>query len=80
MDELKRISGSYGSLFNRRAVKIRTLGLKDKKLSEKDYRRLILQEDTFLKRPVALIGNQIFIGSEKKNLEALKKALTLPHT
>ena len=49
-------------------------------MSEKDYRRLILQEDTFLKRPVALIGNQIFIGSEKKNLEALKKALTLPHT
>lgn len=75
LDEMKKRAGSYESLFSRRALKYKALGLKDKKLSEKDYRQYILDEYTFLKRPVVLIGEAIFIGSEKKNVEALKKAL-----
>lgn len=76
LDEMKTLSGSYESLFSRRAIKYRELGLKDQSLTEKDYRRLILEEYTFLKRPVVILNNKIFIGSEKKNVEALKKALT----
>ena len=76
LDEMKALSGSYESLFSRRAIKYRELGLKDQTLSEKDYRRLILEEYTFLKRPVVILNNKIFIGSEKKNVEALKKALS----
>ncbi|MET0636313.1 MAG: ArsC/Spx/MgsR family protein [Chitinophagaceae bacterium] len=75
LDGMKQLSGSYESLFSRRALKYKELGLKDRQLTEKDYRTFILQEDTFLKRPVIILGKQIFIGSEKKNLEALKKAL-----
>lgn len=75
IDEMKSLSGSYEALFSRRALKYKELGLKEKKLAEKDYRRYILEHDTFLKRPVVIINNQIFIGSEKKNIEALKKAL-----
>ena len=75
LDEMKRLAGNYESLFSRRAIKYKERGLKDKKLSEKDYRDLILEEYTFLKRPVTLFGNSIFIGSEKKSVEALKKAL-----
>ncbi|RYY56003.1 MAG: arsenate reductase [Chitinophagaceae bacterium] len=75
LDEMKKLSGSYESLFSRRALKYKELGLKDKTLGEKDYRDLILQEDTFLKRPVIINGKEIFIGSEKKNLEALKGSL-----
>jgi arsenate reductase len=75
IDEMKKQAGSYESLFSRRAMKYKELGLKDKKLDEKDYRRFILEEYTFLKRPVVIIDNQIFIGSEKKNIEALKNAL-----
>jgi arsenate reductase len=44
-------------------------------LGEKDYRKYILEEYTFLKRPVIIHGNEIFAGSEKKTLEALKKAV-----
>ena len=51
------------------------LGLKDKKLEEKDYRNFILEEYTFLKRPVTIINDKIFIGSEKKTVEALKEAV-----
>ena len=72
LDELKKMAGSYEALFSRRALKYKALGLKDKKLTEIDYRKLILQEYTFLKRPVVVNGKKIFIGSEKKTKEALK--------
>src|ERR1700753_2987500 len=72
LDELKEKAGSYEALFSRRAIKYKELGLKDKSLTEADYRRLILEEYTFLKRPVTLDGKQIIIGSGKKAVEALK--------
>jgi arsenate reductase len=75
LDEMKNLAGSYEDLFSRRALKYKELGLKDKQLTEKDYRNFILEEYTFLKRPVVIIDNKIFIGSEKKNVEALKKAV-----
>jgi arsenate reductase len=73
IDHMRSLAGSYESLFSRRAIKYREKGLKDKELSEKDYRKLILDEYTFLKRPVVILGDKIFIGSEKKNVEALRK-------
>jgi arsenate reductase (glutaredoxin) len=75
LDEMKKMAGSYEKLFSRRALKYKEFGLKDKKLEEKDYRQYILDEYTFLKRPVVIIDDEIFIGSEKKNVEALKKAV-----
>jgi len=75
LDEMKKMAGSYEALFSRRALKYKELGLKDKKLDEKDYRNLILDEYTFLKRPVVIINDKIFVGSEKKTVEALKKEL-----
>lgn len=75
LDEMKKMTGSYESLFSRRAMKYKELGLKDKKLEEKDYRKYILDEYTFLKRPVVIINDKIFTGSEKKTVEALKNAV-----
>jgi arsenate reductase (glutaredoxin) len=76
LDELKEKAGSYEALFSRRAIKYKEMGLKDKPLTEKDYRRLILEEYTFLKRPVALTGGKIFVGSDAKTVEGLKTAIT----
>lgn len=75
LDEMKKMAGSYEALFSRRALKYKELGLKDKLLSEKDYRKLILDEYTFLNRPVIIINDAIFIGNDKKTKEALKKAV-----
>lgn len=75
LDEMKKLAGSYEALFSRRALKYKKLGLKDRKLEEKDYRQFILEEYTFLKRPVVILDNKLFIGSEKKTREALKNAL-----
>ncbi|GGB11217.1 arsenate reductase family protein [Puia dinghuensis] len=71
LDELKEKVGSYEALFSRRALKYKELGLKDQVLTEADYRRLILEEYTFLKRPVVVAGKKVFVGSEKKTVAAL---------
>jgi arsenate reductase len=73
LDEMKSMIGSYEALFSRRALKYKSMGLKDKKLTEKDYRDLILQEYTFLKRPVIISGKKIFSGSEKKTVAEVMK-------
>src|ERR1041385_1230596 len=73
LDEMKKLAGSYEALFSRRALKYKSMGLNKKKLTEEDYRNLILQEYTFLKRPVAIVGDQIFIGNAKSEVEKLKK-------
>ncbi len=75
LEEMKKMAGTYEALFSRRAMKYKELGLKDKKLTEKNYRDLILDEYTFLKRPVVISNDKIFIGSEKKTVAALKMEL-----
>ncbi|NNE29467.1 MAG: hypothetical protein HKN16_07510 [Saprospiraceae bacterium] len=75
LDALKKKVGSFEALFSRRAMKFRSLGLNEMSLSEKDYRKYILQEYTFLKRPVILIGDEVFVGNAKSVVAAAKKAL-----
>lgn len=75
LDQMKELSGSYESLFSRRSMQYKARNLKDKKLSEKDYRELILDHYTFLSRPVLLIDGKIYIGNSPKNIEAVRAAI-----
>lgn len=75
VDEMARLAGSYEALFSRRAMKYRSMGLNEMKLEEADYRRYILEEYTFLKRPVLVLEDQIFVGNTKKVVAAAKAAL-----
>ena len=75
LDNMAKMSGSYESLFNRRALKYKLIKLKNKVLSEKNYRQLILEEDTFLKRPVFIVNEKIFVGNSKKTIESLSSTL-----
>ncbi|MDQ3141627.1 MAG: hypothetical protein M3Q56_05200 [Bacteroidota bacterium] len=75
LDRLAKLAGSFEALFSRKAIKYRTLGLKDKKLTEKDYRKFILSEYTFLKRPVIISGNKIFIGNAANQVDGAREAL-----
>ena len=72
---MKKMAGSYEALFSRVALKYRALGLDKKKLTEDDYKKYILEEYTFLKRPVIIIDNKIFIGNSKSNVAAAKGEL-----
>ena len=69
LDEMKKMAGNYEALFSRVARKYKEQGLKNKILLEEDYRVLILQEYTFLKRPVYIVDNEIFIGNSKKTID-----------
>ncbi len=75
LEKMQEIAGSYEALFSKRAMKYRSMGLNEMDLKEKDFKKYILQEYTFLKRPVAIVGNEIYIGSAKKNVTALGEAL-----
>lgn len=76
VDQMKVLSGSYELLFSRKAMKYRSMGLGEKSLKEDDYRALIQEEYTFLKRPVFMVGDYIFIGNSKKEIERLKAHLS----
>jgi arsenate reductase len=67
--------GSYEALFSRKAMKYRELGLASKSLTEQQIRKYILDEYTFLKRPVSIIGDQVFAGITKDAVAGLKEAL-----
>lgn len=69
LDFLKDKVGSYEALFSKKAMKFRSLGLNNKDLSEDDYRRLMLEEYTFLKRPFMINGDEVFIGNAKSTVE-----------
>lgn len=76
VDEMKNLSGSFESLFSRKAMKFRSMGLANQSLTENDYRQLIHEEYTFLKRPVFIVDDNIFIGNSKKVVESLKNHLS----
>ncbi|MCA1752663.1 MAG: arsenate reductase family protein [Cryomorphaceae bacterium] len=67
--------GSYEAMFSKRAMKYRSLGLHEKELSEKDYRRYLLEEYTFLKRPVMETDNRAVAGNSKKAVAEMKSLL-----
>lgn len=75
LQELYKLSNSYEALFNKRAKLYKAMDLKNQELSEADYRQYLLDEYTFLKRPVFVVHDTIFIGNSKKEIARLKEAL-----
>lgn len=75
LDELFNFTNSYEELFSRRAKLYQERNLKDENLLEEDYKALILEHYTFLKRPVIVNNDKIFIGSSSKTVAAAKKSI-----
>lgn len=72
LQNLKDVAGSYEALFSKRAQLYKSEGLKEKNLTEDDFKHYILEHYTFLKRPVLIYNNHIFIGNSAKTVEASK--------
>lgn len=70
LDFLKEKVGSYEALFSKKAMKYRSLGLNNMDLTEDDYKKYILEEYTFIKRPYMINGDEVFIGNAKSVVEA----------
>jgi len=75
LDELFNLTDSYEELFSRRAKLYQERSLKDENLLEEDFKGLILEHYTFLKRPVIVNNDKIFIGSSPKTVAAAKKSI-----
>ncbi len=75
LDEMKEMAGSYEALFSRRAMKFRQMELHEQDLTESDFRELLLKEYTFLKRPVIIYNDEIFVGNSRKNIATMKQLL-----
>ena len=75
LQELYALTQSYEVLFSKKSTQIKERNVDVKSLQEEDFRRLILEDYRFLKRPVFIINQEIFIGSDKKNVENLRERL-----
>lgn len=75
LEEMSKLTDSYVSLFSKRAMLFKQRGLHEQTLSEENYKSLILEQYTFLKRPVILTDTDIFIGNSKKTTAAAKDAI-----
>ena len=73
LEELYKLSSSYESLFSKRAKLYKEMDLKNANLQERDFKHYILEHYTFLKRPVIVVDDSIFIGNSKKVVEAAKQ-------
>lgn len=71
LGELYELTKSYEVFFSRRAKKYQQMDLKNQNLTKKDYRQLILDEYTFLKRPVIVNENEVYVGNTKKRVDKL---------
>ena len=74
LDSCKEKTGSYESLFSKKAVKYRSLGLNQKVITEPMYRALILEEYTFLKRPICIYDEIVTVGNSALEIEKAKEA------
>lgn len=75
LETMHQLAGSYDALFSKRSQEIKKRAIDVKNLSEEDKKQLILSHYSFLKRPVFIDDNVIFIGSDKKTVEAVSSRL-----
>ena len=75
LEEMYQLSGSYEALFSKKAQLYKSMDLKNKSLTESDYKKYLLEHYTFLSRPVFIINNKIYIGNSQKNINEVLAVL-----
>lgn len=75
LEYMRSLSGSYEALFSKKAQLYKSMDLKNKNLTEDDYRKYILEHYTFISRPVFIIQDKIYIGNTQQNMLQVMKAL-----
>ena len=72
LEAIKKHFSSYEELFNNRAVKFRSID--SSSFQDADYKKLLLSDYTFLKRPVLLMEDKAFAGNKTIIVEKMKEA------
>lgn len=76
LEEMYAFTKSYEALFSKKSTQIKERNIDVKSLQEEDFKRLILDDYRFLKRPVFIFDDEVFVGSDKKILENLRDKLS----
>jgi arsenate reductase (glutaredoxin) len=76
LEEAAKQLGSFEAVFSKKAQKYRLLKLNERVLSEEEIKNYILEEYTFLKRPVSFINGKVFAGNTKESIESLKAEMS----
>jgi arsenate reductase (glutaredoxin) len=74
LEKMRELAGSYEALFSKKAQLYKSLDLKNKSLTENDFKKYLLEHYTFLSRPVFIINNAIYIGNTQQNMLQVMKA------
>jgi arsenate reductase (glutaredoxin) len=74
LEKMRELAGSYEALFSKKAQLYKSLDLKNKALTENDFKKYLLEYYTFLSRPVFIINNSIYIGNTQQNMLQVMKA------
>ena len=77
LEEMAKLAGDTKLLFSKRSRKYSSLGKQLEEMSESEVKNNILEEYTFLKRPVIIIDGAIFIGSSKEVKSSLAAKLKI---
>ena len=75
LEKMRELSGTYEALFSKKAQLYKSMDLKNKSLTEDDYKKYIMDHYTFLSRPVFIIKDKIYIGNTQQNMLQVMKAL-----
>ena len=73
LEKMHDLAGSYEALFSKKAQLYKSMDLKNKSLTEADFKKYILEHYTFLSRPVFIINEKIYIGNTQQNILQLMK-------
>jgi arsenate reductase len=69
--DLAQRVGGVDKLFSRRAMKYRQMGLHEREVPEDEMLRLMVEEYTFVTRPVIVSGDRATAGFSAKRIDAL---------
>ena len=73
LEQMKAHFSSYEELFNKRALKFRSID--SSSFEDSDYKKLLLSDYTFLKRPVLLLSDKAFAGNSKESIQQMNGAI-----
>ncbi|HRO74693.1 MAG TPA: arsenate reductase family protein [Crocinitomicaceae bacterium] len=73
LDELYSKTKSYEFLFSKKSRNYSSV--KTTIQNDEDFKKLILSDYTFLRRPVICYGNELFVGNDKLTKEKIKEVL-----
>jgi arsenate reductase len=73
VQKLVKLVGGEDKLFSKRAMKYRSMGLNEMELSNEDLLNYMVEEYTFIRRPVLVFGDTGLAGFSKKKYDELFK-------